>query len=144
MSFDKLFDKGFKKRNRGHFASLVRIALTDHKISSKELQFLHRVADKLEIDVIEFNQIIKNPNQFPINPPFLATHRHERLYDLVKMVLTDTLFDSNEKSILTKLSIGLGFSSNAIEGIVANALESVKNGDDLEAFSKHIMATQSS
>ena len=142
MSFDKLFEKGFKKRNRGHFASLVRIALTDHKITSEELQFLHRVADKLNIDVIEFNQIIKNPNQFPINPPSLIEHRHERLYDLVKMVLADTLFGSNEKSLLTKLSVGLGFPSDSIEGVVFSALESVKNGDDLDTFSKHIIAAQ--
>jgi uncharacterized tellurite resistance protein B-like protein len=143
MSFDKLFDKGFKKRNRGHFASLVRIALTDHKITSEELQLLHRVADKLQIDVIEFNQIIKNPNQFPINPPSLVEHRHERLYDLVRMVLADPLFGNSENSLLTKLCIGLGFPSDSIERVIAKALESVKNGDDLETFSNQITATYS-
>lgn len=115
------------------------MALTDNIITPKELEFLHRVANHLQIDVLEFNQIIKNPNQFPINPPSLAERRIERLYDLSKMVLTDAQFDINKKSLLTKLSIGLGFPSESIESIISSALQSVEQGDDLEDFSDKIL-----
>lgn len=144
MSFDQLFDKGFKKRNRGHFASLVRMALTDNKITSEELQFLHRVAKKLQIDVLEFNQIIENPNQFPINPPSSNDRRLERLYDLSKMAFADPELRSREKSLLTKMCVGLGFPISSIESIVTTAIENVSQGNDLETFFQQVFQLQKS
>ena len=39
MSFAELFDSGFKNRNKGHFASIVRVAMENGHLSQEERLF---------------------------------------------------------------------------------------------------------
>ena len=39
MSFSELFESGFKKRNEDHFASIVRVAMSDGIINDQEKHF---------------------------------------------------------------------------------------------------------
>ena len=89
MSFSELFDSGFKTRNKGHFSAIVRVAMSDGKISEKEKQFLDKLAKELEIDEEEYKDILSNPIKYPVNPPYLYINRLERLYDLGRMVRLD-------------------------------------------------------
>ena len=49
MSYSKLFDNGFRKRNQDLFAAIVRTAMNVDKVNTKEKAFLDRLAQKLEI-----------------------------------------------------------------------------------------------
>ena len=69
MSFSNLYSSGFKQRNRDHFASIVRIALSDGVISKEEEAFINRTAINLEIEEEEVETIIANLDNYPINPP---------------------------------------------------------------------------
>ena len=40
MSFSDLFDSGFKNRNKGYFASFVKIAYSDNVLTEDEKKFL--------------------------------------------------------------------------------------------------------
>ena len=82
MSFSDLFDSEFKSRNKSHFSSIVRVAISDGELSVEEKEFLDKLAIRLEISKAVYEEILENPAKYPINPPYLHTQRLERLYDL--------------------------------------------------------------
>ena len=97
-----IFSSNFKNRNKGHFASIVKVALSDNIITEEEQKFIKRLSILLEIDPIEAEEIISNPNKHQINPPASEHKRLERLYDLSKIV------EPNLKITNTKLLVKSG------------------------------------
>ena len=98
MSIKDLYSSGFVARNQGHFAAIVRVALSDGKIVKEEQLFLQRLADKLNIGEIAYAEILESPTNYPINPPNTYNRRLERLFDLVRIVYVD--LDIKDKQIV--------------------------------------------
>ena len=134
MSISDLFDSGFKKRNEDHFASIVRVAMSDGVINDAEKQFLDRLARNLDISDLEYKQILKDYASHPINPPLSYDHRLERLYDLARMVWADHIEGENQVIMLNKLCIGLGFTPENVKYIADKALSLVYYEVDLDEF----------
>ena len=134
MSFSNLYSSGFKQRNRDHFASIVRIALSDGFISKEEEAFINRTAINLEIEEEEVETIIANLDNYPINPPSTEQRRLERLYDLARMVFADQIADEAEKKIMNRLIIGLGFPHEEVEDIINQSFEQIQKGSDEDEF----------
>ncbi len=134
MSFSDLFDSEFKKRNAGHFASIVRLALADGYVAPEERAFLDKLAINLEISPEEYAEILEAPLKYPINPPYLYEQRLERLYDLVRMVHADNKLGENQEKLLIKLGLGLGFTPGNVQYIVAKALSLADKKVDLDTF----------
>ena len=134
MSYSKLFDSGFRKRKKDHFAAIVCIAMNVGKVNTKEKAFLDSLAQKLEISREIYAKILKDHNKHPINLPAQSEKRMERLFDLAKMVYADAIEDEIEVRLLTKIAIGLGYSSKPQE-IVRKALGIVADQNiDFEKF----------
>ena len=133
MSISDIYSSGFKSRNRDHFAAIVSIALSDGIITNEEQAFLNRTAINLEVEEEEYHNILKNADQYKINPPTNTQNRLERLYDLTRMVYADNIADEGEKSLLRRLVTGLGFSTDS-EVIVNKAIELVIAGKDEDDF----------
>ena len=133
MSIYDIYSSGFKNRNRDHFAAIVRVALSDGIITDEEQAFLNRTAINLEVEEEEYQNILKNVEQYKINPPTNTQSRLERLYDLTRMVYADNIADEGEKSLLRRLVTGLGFSKDS-EAIVNKAIELVVDGKDEDEF----------
>ena len=134
MSFSNLYSSGFKQRNRDHFASIVRIALSDGVISKEEEAFINRTAINLEIEEQEVEAIKANLDSYPINPPSTEQRRLERLYDLARMVFADQIADEAEKKIMNRLIIGLGFPHEEAEDVINHSFEQILKGSDEDEF----------
>lgn len=134
MSFSDLFDNEFKSRNKGHFSAIVRVAIADGQMSPEEKLFLDKLAQKLEISPIEYEEILENPMKYPINPPYLYTQRLERLYDLSRMVFADHILGQRQKNILMKFAVALGFTPGNVSYIVDKALSLLIQNVDLDTF----------
>lgn len=134
MSISDLFDSGFKNRNKGHFASIVRVAMENGHLSEEERHFLDKLAHQLEISPEEYTEILANPMKFPINPPYLHTQRLERLYDLSRMVYADHILGPKQKEILTRFALALGFTPGNVHYITDKALSLLVLGVDLDTF----------
>lgn len=134
MSISDLFDSEFKSRNKGHFSAIVRVALADGDFSKEEKEFLDKLAIQLEISQDEYNEILENPNKYPINPPYLYTQRLERLYDLSRMVYVDHILGPKQKEILTKFALALGFTPGNVNFIVDKALSLLVMNVDSDTF----------
>lgn len=135
MSISDLYSTGFRERNRDHFAAIVRVALADGVISPEEKKFLDRLANNLDVSVDEYERILKNPNHYPVNPPYTYEARLERLFDLTRMVYIDEhLADTHELNMLRKLAVGLGFTPANVNYIIDKALKLVSRHVPLEVF----------
>lgn len=138
MSFSDLFDSEFTQRNKGHFASIVRLALADGVFAPEEKTFLDKLAIRLEISAAEYEEILENPSKYPINPPYLNTQRIERLYDLARMVNIDHHLGDNQEVMLQKLCLGIGFTPENVDAIVAKALKLADEKADIDLFISEI------
>lgn len=134
MSFSDLYSSGFKNRNRDHFAAIVRVALSDDVITDQEKAFINRLAISLEIDETEKEEILANPEAYAVNPPANDTRRKERLYDLARMVYADQIADEEEKVLLRRFVVGLGFAADQAESVAERALQLVDQGLDEDDF----------
>ena len=134
MDFSQLYTSGFKKRNRAHFAAIVNLALADDHISDEEKAFIDRLAIYLEIDPDMVKKVMESPEQYKADPPSDKNSRLERLYDLSKMIFADNIADDNEKKLLEKMVIGLGYEADKANQVVETALDMVANGIDQDDF----------
>lgn len=134
MSISDLYDSGFKHRNQGHFAAIVRVAMSDGIITNEEKAFLDRLARRLEISADEYEEILENPLKFHINPPYLYIQRLERLYDLARMVYADEELAQGERDLILKFAIALGFTPSNVTYIVDKALALLALHVDLDTF----------
>lgn len=134
MSISDLYSTGFRERNRDHFASIVRVALSDGSISSDEQNFLDRLAKNLDIQGELYEKIMENPFNYPVNPPLAHEDRIERLYDIARMVYIDEIEDDPEIRIMRRLCIGLGFKPAHADDIRKKALRLIREGATLDRF----------
>ncbi len=134
MSISDLYSSGFKNRNRDHFAAIVRVALSDGIITDEEKAFLNRTAINLEIEESDVEEIMANPDKYPINPPANTQRRLERLYDLTRMVYADNIADEGEVQLLQRIVVGLGFATEESEKVAQKALHLIADGNDEDDF----------
>lgn len=134
MSFSDLFDSEFKSRNKGHFSAIVRVAIADGEINKEEKEFLDKLAVRLEISPAEYEEILENPMKYPINAPYLHSQRLERLYDLSRMIYADHIIGPQQKEILGRFALALGFTPGNVPYIVDKALSLLMLNVDLDTF----------
>ncbi|MCM8570978.1 TerB family tellurite resistance protein [Gramella jeungdoensis] len=123
MSFSDLFGSGEHLRNLSHFASIVNLAAVDGDINNEEELLLKRFARKLDISEDEYEKVIENPLAFPLTGYNSIEKRLERLHDLFKIIFADHEIDEEEIELIKRYAIGLGFSSQASEGIINRSIQ---------------------
>ena len=138
MSISDLYPTGLHEQNIGHFATIVRLALIDNKIDSAEHKLLERLASRLDITKREFKLILKNPTNYPENPPVSYSERLECLYDLTKMLFIDRNPTIDKTSMLDRIAVGLGFPIENVREIVKEAIKFFLKEPDVEGFKEVI------
>jgi hypothetical protein len=138
MSISDLYPTGLHEQNLGHFASIVKLALYDDKIDSKEKLLLERLAIRLDISTSEFEEILKNPSKYPISSPVSYDERLEHLYDLTKMLFLDKNPTIDKTSTMDRIAVGLGFPAEHARIIVKEAIKFFMQEPDMEDFKKAI------
>ena len=138
MAFSDLFTRGDQKRNVGHFACIVKLALADNVISEGEQKVLDRMAIRLNISDKLKKKVLKDPEKYPIEPPVSFENRIECLFNLTAMILADDVAIEKEREILVKVVVGLGFPTNNSDTISEKAIELAMKKTSLEDFAEKI------
>jgi len=138
MSISDLYPTGLHQQNLGHFASIVKLALYDDKIDSKEKLLLERLAIRLDITNTEFEEILKHPSKYPISSPVSYDERLEHLYDLTKMLFLDKNPTIDKTSTMDRIAVGLGFPAENARIIVKEAVKFFLKEPDVEEFKNAI------
>lgn len=138
MSISDLYPTRLHEQNRGHFASIVKLALRDQKINDAEFKLLERLASRLDITKIEFDAILKNPSSFQVISPDTYDERLECLYDLTKMLFLDKNPTIDKTSTMDRIAVGLGFPVENVREIVKEAIKFFLKEPDIDDFKKVI------
>ena len=138
MSVSNYNLRGDQEKNLEHFSSIVKLALADSIITEGEEKLLKRLAREFHISDDMYNEIIENPDKYPIKGRHSYNERIEHLYDLAKMIYADDSVSTEEAKMLTKICVGLGFPTNNAEKITDEAIHLVLKDNDLENFMKAI------
>lgn len=139
MGISDLYMSIGQKRNISHFANIVRIAVSDHEISSEEIDFLKKVANKYNISEEKFKEILKSPNAIPTIAHLNCVERIERLFDLMTMVRADHHIEKEEVAVLRKIVTGLAFPLKEVDRIVDVSIKTDFESIDLESFTKSML-----
>ncbi|MEL6812843.1 MAG: TerB family tellurite resistance protein [Bacteroidota bacterium] len=134
MTFKDLYESGEHKRNLGHFASIASMAGVDGALNEDEIKLLQRFAKRLNITEAEYAEILKNPGNYPINPPTSADERLERMLDLFKMIFVDHEMDDEERHLLERYAIGLGYTEDLAAKLIKRSIDIFNGGLDLEDY----------
>ena len=134
MAISDLFDSEFRKRNKDHFASIVRMAMNDDIITKGEQKFLDRLANRLNISEDDYKKLLKDYSSRTINAHNSYDQRLDRLYDFARMVWADKIRQKNQVKLLRRFCVALGFHAVNAKYITKKALELVKQEVDLDEF----------
>lgn len=134
MSFTDLFESGSHSRNLSHFASIASLASVDGELNEAEVNLLERFARKLNVTDQEYKDVLKNPKKYPINPPNSAEKRLERMLDLFKMIFADNEIDDDERQLLERYAIGLGYTEELASKLIKRSIDIFNGGLDLDDY----------
>ncbi|HET8735500.1 MAG TPA: TerB family tellurite resistance protein [Pricia sp.] len=123
MAIADLYTSGEHRRNLAHFAALATLASVDGEISTEEKILLDRFADKLDITHTEYQEVMRKENQYPIAAPNSSERRLERLHDLFRIIYSDHGINDEERILVKRYAIGLGFSGDRADKVVNRSIE---------------------
>jgi uncharacterized tellurite resistance protein B-like protein len=134
MSFVDLYSGGQHRTNLAHFAAMASLAAIDGEINVEEKIMIDRFARKLDISDVEYKEVMRRENKFPINPPTTSEERLERLFDLFRIIFADHDIDVEERTLVRKYAIGLGYSSDKAEEVITKSIAIFSGRIDFEAY----------
>ena len=134
MAFSNLFEHGEKSRKLSHFASMLKMAMVDGIVQEQEMNLLKRFASKLDVTDEEFQKIKKNPELYPMEPANSADVRLERMLDLFKIIFADNEIDDEEKRLVERYAIGLGYTEEQAAKLIRKSISIFQGGLDLEDY----------
>lgn len=138
MSFKDLYGNSEHRRNLAHFAAIATLASVDGEINEEELTLINRFARKLVISEEEYKTVMKNPNKYPIDPPTSLDRRLERMYDLFKIIFADHEIDDEERALIKKYAIGLGYSNDAADQVITRSIDIFSGKIDFEDYASMV------
>ena len=118
-----LYEHGEQRRNLAHFATLASLAAVDGEISPEEKAILDRFAFKLNITDEEYKEVMKESNQYPIETPHSSERRLKRLFDFFQIAFADHDIDADQKSLIQKYAIGLGYAPKDAEKMIERSFD---------------------
>jgi hypothetical protein len=137
MSFSSLFVSGERARKKSHFATLVALAQVSGMQKEEEV-VLNRFKSVLDISDADFDQIMKDPKLYPVEPPNTSDERMQWLHDLFKVVFADHRMDESEHKLLRKYATALGYNDDDAEYLVKRSIEIFNGHLNLEDY-RHLL-----
>jgi len=138
MNFLDFFEN-HKKQEIEHFYHLVQIAMADEVFTEQEKDALYNIGHKIGFSDPEVDIMIKESSKKTgFVPPYELYKRFERMYDIMKMVLSDGIIDEKESRLANNLAEKYGFTENEIPDLLGHIIEGIRNGlDEEDSFNSY-------
>ncbi|WP_375323346.1 TerB family tellurite resistance protein [Flagellimonas sp. GZD32] len=117
-----LYEHGDHRKNLAHFATLASLAAIDGEINPEEKAVLQKFAFKLNITDAEFKEVMKKDNKYPIETPHSGEKRYKRLFEFFQIIFIDHGIEKEERLLVEKYAVGLGFSPKKASEIVDKSI----------------------
>ncbi len=123
MPIVDLYEHSDQKHNLAHFATLASLAAVDGVISEEEKAILDKFAFKLDITEEEYKEVMKKENKYPIETPQSGERRLKRLFEFFQMAFADQSIDDDQKLLIQRYALGLGYSPDAAEKVLEKSYD---------------------
>lgn len=117
-----LYEHGKHRRHLAHFATLASLASVDGEIKPEEKAILDKFAFKLNITEAEYKEVMKKENKYPIETPASGEKRYKRLYEFFQIIISDHEIDEEERIMVERYAIGLGFPPKVATEIIEKSV----------------------
>ena len=122
--------------NKEYFVQLIRIALADGVISTKEKELLHRVSKKLGFTVEETEYLIRTTGKSDYTPPSGLRARFDQIYEIVNMTLVDGAINKSEMYLASSFAAKSGFNEKEIPNMLVLLLNGIRQGKNTDELFK--------
>ena len=113
---------------KSRFLSLYCMVMADGVIEAKELETLYRIGrENYHLTAEEINKNVVSAGTSFVAPDKIED-RISILYEMAEIAWADGVIDDNEKSLLARYAVRLGFKEENAEGISEFMLQQVKDG----------------
>lgn len=136
MNFSDFITDHGKRISKEHLIHLIQVSRTDGKISSDEMELLHKEGKKFGLTEPEIDTLILSEKEHHYQPPYSLSEKFDHIYNIAGMILADDVIDAAEMKMIKRFAIEAGFADNIVEDLIALVLEGVKNGEDEEKLFK--------
>jgi len=118
------------KKNTEYFVHLIRIALADDVISTKELELLHRVGKNLGFTAEETDHLIQTTRKSDYTAPSELRERFDQVFEIVNMTLADGTINKNEMYLASSFAAKSGFKEKEIPIMLVLLLNGIRKGEN--------------
>jgi hypothetical protein len=136
MNFSDFTTPHGKRVNKEAFIHLVQVSRTDKKMSSEELDLLHKEGRKFGLTDPEIDELMHTHRSHHYIPPYSLDEKFTHLYQVAQMILADEVIKESEKKMIRKFAIEAGFSDKTIEKLIELLFNGIKNDESEEALLK--------
>ena len=143
MNFSDFITHHGKRVNKEHYIHLIQVSKVDGKISSTEMEMLHKEGRKFGLTDPEIDELIVSEVQNNYHPPYSLKDKFDHLYNVAGMILADEVVTDSEKKMIKRFAIEAGFRDDVIEKLIDLLFEGIKNNENEDSlfskFKAHIL-----
>ncbi len=137
MNFSDFITHNGKRVNKEHYIHLIQVSKVDGKISSTEMEMLHKEGRKFGLTDPEIDALIVSEVQHNYHPPYSLKDKFDHLYNVAGMILADEVVTDSEKKMIKRFAIEAGFRDDIIEKLIDLLFEGIRNNENEDSlFSK--------
>jgi hypothetical protein len=134
MNFSDFITNHGKRVNKEHFIHLIQVSRIDGKISSKEMEMLHKEGRKFGLTDPEIDELINTDIHHRYHPPYSLKDKFEHLYNVAEMILADDVITESEKKMIRRFAIEAGFNDKVIDKLMDLLFVGIKNNESEESL----------
>jgi len=113
-----MFEEYDLAQRKSIIALLFKLAKSDDSVSNIEKLYLRDIANSIGIDSLSIDEIIQNPEAYPLKVPLNERERMTILYYLLFMMRVDGRIEKGEEKLIYTASVRLGFNEKLTEDLI--------------------------
>lgn len=113
-----MFEEYDLEQRKSIIALLFKLAKSDNSVSNIEKLYLRDIANSIGVDAFSIDEILENPEAFPLKSPLDERERMTILYYLLFMMRVDGRIEKGEEKLIYESSFRLGFNEKLTEDLI--------------------------
>ena len=97
---------------------LYEMALADDRLDQRETRFIFDIGKRLDLDTATIEGIIGSKDKYPLEPPKTDEGRMSVLYYLLFQMKIDGTVSEEEKDLVRKVGLRLGFRGELTDELI--------------------------
>ncbi len=113
-----MFEEYDIEQRKSIIALLFKLAKSDHSVSNIEKLYLRDIANSMGVDSFSIDEVLENPEAYPLKSPLDERERMTILYYLLFMMRVDGRIEKGEEKLIYEASFRLGFNEKLTEDLI--------------------------